>query len=155
VIVHNISDRPNTAALPTAICVGNTLIRPGKFADVPDSDVTPKVRKLHGSHLWIGKTLDPKFTATSKSALRSVVPVVTPMTMDEARAHLNTLPASELLALCQQISPALTFSRAPGAAMLSILLSRELFREGVSVSPESFFWLRRWTRHGNEFEERD
>jgi hypothetical protein len=154
-LVHNISDRPNTAATPSAICIGNVLIRPGKFAEIPDSDITPKVQKMHGSHIWIGKAPHPKFAATSKGALRALSTSAAPMTLDEARAYLNELSRDELLALCSQISPSITFARAPGAAMLAILLSRALFQEGVDANPESFFWLRRWTRHGDEYQERD
>ena len=154
-IVHNISDRPNTASLPTAICVGNTLIRPGKFAEIPEGDISEKVRKLHGSHLWIGRTLPPKFTSTSKSALRNLQVTTTPMTQDEALAYLRTLEKEDLLGLCQQISPPLVFNKSPGPQMLAILLSRAIFQDGVQVNPESFFWLRRWAKRGTDFEERD
>ena len=154
-IVHNISDRPNSTAVPSAIYIGSTLIRPGRFAEVPDSDITPKVRKLHGSHIWIGNPLHGRFSSTSKGALRALTTSAPPMTIDEARAFLNGLPREELLSLCTQVSPPVSFARAPGAAMLAILISRALFREDVSANPESFFWLRRWTRHGNEYEERD
>lgn len=154
-IVHNISDRPNTESTPSAICVGTTLIRPGKFADVPESEITPKVRALHGTHLWIGRTLPPKLTSTSRSALRNLAAAANPMTPTEALEYLRSLEREELLDLCQQVSPSLSFARQPGKAMLAVLLSRALFNPEVAVSPESFFWLRRWTRHGNEYEERD
>jgi hypothetical protein len=60
----------------------------------------------------------------------------------------------ELLHLCEQVAPPLTFERAPGKAMLTILLSRAIFEPARVLNPESFFWLRRWTKHGAEFEER-
>lgn len=154
-IVHNISDRPNTESQPSAVCVGTTLIRPGKFADVPESEITPKVRALHGTHLWIGRTLPPKLTSTSRAALRNLVAAATPMTPAEALEYLRSLDREEILDLCGQISPPLTFARQPGKAMLAILLQRALFNSNTVANPESFFWLRRWTRHGSEYEERD
>jgi hypothetical protein len=153
-IVHNISDRPNTDSQPSAICIGNTLIRPGKFAVVTSEELTSKVWALHGTHIWIG-ALPPKFKSTSRSALRNLAATTTPMTESEALEYLRSLDREELLGMCQQVSPALTFTRPPGKAMLAILLQRALFSESVSVNPETFFWLRRWTRHGNEYEERD
>jgi hypothetical protein len=152
--VHNISDRPNSSALPRAIMVGATLLRPGKFAEVFEAQITPALRKLHGSHLWIGTTPAAKFMTTSKSALRALQADVSPMSTEEARAYLATLERDELLHLCEQVAPPLTFERAPGKAMLTILLSRAIFEPARVLNPESFFWLRRWTKHGAEFEER-
>lgn len=152
-IVHNISDRPNSGGLPRAIYVGKTLIRPGKFADVPESLLTPKVQRLHGEYIWIGATLPPAFTSTSKAALKAISTGETPMTMQEARGYLSTLEREDLIELCSMITPPLQFERPPGAAMLSILLSRALFRDSVDVNPEAFFWLRRWKRVGDDFEE--
>jgi hypothetical protein len=152
-IVHNISDRPNSDGLPRAIYVGKTLIRPGKFADVPEALLTPKVRKLHGKYLWIGSTLPAMFTSTSKSALKALESGVDAMSLQEARDYLATMERDDLLELCSMITPPLQFERPPGAAMLSILLSRALFRDGVDVNPGAFFWLRRWKRVGDDFEE--
>lgn len=153
--VHNISDRPNSPSLPRAIAVGSVLLRPGKFVEIAEEHVTPSLRKLHGSHIWIGAVPAAKFMSTSKSALRALKTDVSPMSQEEVRAYLSTLERDELLHLCEQVSPALTFERAPGKAMLIILLSRAIFSEGAVLNPESFFWLRRWTKHGSEFEERE
>ena len=152
-IVHNISDRPNSGGLPRAINVAGTLIRPGKFADVPESLLTPKIQRLHGEYIWIGATLPPAFTSTSKAALSALISGEAPMTMQEARGYLSTLEREDLIELCSMITPPLQFERPPGAAMLSILLSRALFRDSVDVNPEAFFWLRRWKRVGDDFEE--
>lgn len=152
--VHNISDRPSTTPEPRAICVGNVLIRPGKFADIPESDITPKVRSLHGSYLWIGKTLPSDLSGNSRAALRVSAPAAIPLTEEEARKVLVGMNKEDLLALCSQVSPPLVFSKPPGVAMLAILLARALFKPDVVANPESFFWLNRWTRHHGEFEEK-
>ena len=69
-IIHNISDRAGTAGLPRAISVGGTVIRPGKAAEVPDDAVTGKVRRLHGTTLWLGRSLPVLLRNSSRSALR-------------------------------------------------------------------------------------
>lgn len=152
-IIHNISDRPNSGGLARAVNIAGNLIRPGKFADIPESAITPKVASLHGEYIWIGATLPPAFTSTSRAALEVLKSGEKPMTMQEARGYLSTLEREDLLEMCSLISPPLEFESPPGAAMLSILLSRALFRTGVSANPEAFFWLRRWKRVGNDFEE--
>lgn len=153
-IVHNISDRPSTSPDPRAICVGNTLIRPGMSADIGESDITPKVRKLHGTYLWIGRRLPAELANNSRAGLRAHAAPVVPMTEEEVRAALVRMSKEELIEMCGQVSPPLKFDKAPGVAMLSVLLARHLFRPDVVIDPEAFYWTRRWARSSGEYEEK-
>jgi|SaaInlStandDraft_5_1057022.scaffolds.fasta_scaffold00033_82 hypothetical protein len=148
-IVHNISDRKNTKGLPRAITVGGTVIRPGKASDIPDSALTKKVRALHGTTLWIGRTLPLLLRRRSRGAGS----VAAPMTHLECRTYLRALSRDDLVMLCGQVSPAVPAGEKRTSELLVRALTRALF-SGAEASPESFFWLRRWKRQGADYEER-
>lgn len=153
--VHNITDRPNVDTPAYAVKIGGMRIRPGKCLEVDDSLLTPKLRKLHGSSIWIGAQLPPKFKATSRSALKALSASVTdPMTIEEVREYLSSLSQDELVDLCDQMSPALSFAKTPPSQMLVIKLARACFADEVTLDPAAWFWLRRWTKSGSAFVER-
>lgn len=148
-IVHNISDRENTESLPRALRVGGRVIRPGKAADIPESALTPKVRKLHGVSLWIGRDLPLLLRRRSGGAGEKVVP----MTRLECRTYLRSLSRADLVMLCGQVSPPVPVDERKKNELLVRALTRALF-SGAEASPESFFWLRRWVRRSGDYEER-
>jgi hypothetical protein len=152
--VHNISDRPNSPSQARAFRVAGQVVRPGKSVSVEDSMLSSKFKKLHGSSVWIGDQVPRKFKATSKSALRSLQADIPPMTIEQAREYLASLKKEELLGLCGQLSPALSFTKEPSQRMLVVKLARACFSGTKVLDPESFFWLRRWTKKGNTFIER-
>jgi hypothetical protein len=153
--VHNITDRPNVETPAYAVKVGGSRVRPGKFITVDDTVLTPKFRKLHGTAVWIGDAVPQKYRATSRAALKGLMAMasLTPMTIDQGRAYLSSLKKPELLSLCNAMSPALSFSKEPSFQMLVVKLARACFSDSKVLDPESFFWLRRWTKHGNSFAE--
>lgn len=152
--VHNISDRPNSDSLAHAVRVGGHLVRPGKSVVVDDSLLSKKFMKMHGTTLWIGSQVPRKFKATSKAALQSLQADIPPMTIEQARVYLGSLKKPELLQLCSQMSPALSFAKEPSQRMLVVKLARAAFSDSRTLDPEGFFWLRRWSKKGNSFVER-
>jgi len=158
--VHNISDRPNTSAQPRAIRIGRQKIRPGKFADVDPSFFNQKVWDLHGKVIWIGDHLPAGLRRTSKAGLKSrnkdLSGVTNPqMTIKEARAYLDDLSVSELMAMCDSVVPALAFPHIPSKVVLVSRLGRTLFMPDRVLDPEVFFWLRRWVKQGDNYVERE
>ena len=154
-IVHNISDRSTTDSLPRAVSVGGVVIRPGKAAHVPDGAVTRKVRKLHGTTLWLVRALPVLLRNSSQSALRgSRAQSAPPMARLECRLYLRSLSRADLVMLCGQVSPAVPAGPERSEELLVRALTRALF-SGAEASPETFFWLRRWVRRGADFEEID
>ena len=152
--VHNITDRPNVDAPAYAVKVGGYRIRPGKCEVVDESLLSPKLRKLHGSAIWIGSQVPAKYKATSRAALRKLNSSTPSMTIEQAREYLAAMSQEELLSMCEKMSPALTFPQAPSSRMLSVKLARAAFSERV-LDPETFFWLRRWEKKGDVYLERD
>ncbi len=152
--VHNITDRPNVETPAYAVKIGGQRVRPGKFITVDDSLLGPKLRKLHGSAIWIGPDVPQKYKATSKAALRRLQADVSSMDIGEAREYLSSLKKSELLDLCEAMSPALSFTKEPASQMLVMKLARACFADDRTLDPQSFFWLRRWQRRGDAFIER-
>lgn len=153
--VHNITDRPNVQGKPHALKVGGTVVRPGKFTEVESSSIPKKLLKLHGISLWFGNQVPAKLRATSTSALRALSFSSPKLTKDEARSYLESLKKEELLELCLRMSPALEFRKEPSTRMLVVKLVRALFSDDRILDPSAFFWLRRWTKNGNVFIERD
>ena len=152
--VHNITDRPNVETPAYAVKIGGQRVRPGKNIQVDDSLISPKHRKLHGNAIWIGAQVPAKYKATSKAALRALSADIPPMTINQARDYLAALDKGDLLALCQQMSPALSFAKEPSSRMLVVKLARAVFSDTKILEPSAFFWLRRWTKRGNAFLER-
>lgn len=153
--IHNITDRPNIDTPAYAVKVAGQRVRPGKSIVVDDSLLSPKFRKLHGTDVWIGAQVPAKYKATSKAALRALDENTPPMTAEQAREYLATLPKSDLLDLCGQMSPALSFAKEPSSRMLVVKVARAAFSDSRILSPEHFFWLRRWNKQGNAFVERN
>lgn len=149
-IIHNISDRKSTSGLPRALRVAGVTIRPGKAADIPKNAITKKIQRLHGSSLWIGKRLP--VLLRNRSGLQKTKEKVVPMTRLECRVYLRTLSRDDLVMLCGQVSPAVLVTEKRTSELLVRALTRALF-SGAAANPESFFWLRRWTRRGADFEE--
>lgn len=153
ILIHNISDRPNSDSPAHAITIGGQTVRPGKCIAVDEGLISRKFTKLHGTTVWIGE-LPAKFKATSRAALRALSEEAEPMTIEEVREYLATLGKEELLHLCEQMSPALVFAKEPSSRMLVVKIARACFSTRV-LDPESFLWLRRWVKQGNLYLERD
>ena len=155
-LIHNISDRPNTQSIPHAVMVSNVEIRPGKAASVNEDHIGKKCERLHGRVLWFGE-LPAKYRATSKAALRALdseAGLQDAMTAPEVRNYLSDLEYDELESLCSSMSPPLEFAKRPSARMLIVKLASALFSGSRTLDPENFFWLRRWTRNGDTYLER-
>ena len=152
--VHNITDRPNVETPAYAVKVGGQRVRPGKFVTVDESLLSPTFKKLHGTAVWIGQDVPKKYKATSKAALRALEDSAPQMDIAEAREYLSSLKKDELIALCDKMSPALTFAKSPSSQMLVVKLARAAFSDSKILDPASFFWLRRWSKKGNAFIER-
>ena len=152
--IHNITDRPNVGTPAYAVKVAGQRVRPGKSIVVDEGLLSPKFRNLHGNDIWIGDQVPAKYKATSRAALRALTENTPPMTDDEAREYLASLPKEDLLTLCNQMSPALSFAKEPSSRMLVVKIARSAFSANRVLSPEHFFWLRRWTKQGNAFVER-
>ena len=158
--IHNISDRPNTDCAPAAFIIGRKKIRPGHYEDVEDVFVNDKVRALHGKMLWIGEQLPTVFRRTSQAGLtaqaRDLSKDANPaMTVKEARAYLAVLSGEELLSLCGEVIPPLTFPCTPAKDVLVSRLGRALFSSDRILNPASFFWLRRWLKKNDTYLERE
>lgn len=151
--IHNITDRPNIDTPAYAVKVAGARVRPGKFIVVDDSLLTPKFRKLHGNAVWIGNDVPQKYKATSRAALKALATASSPMSIEEVRTYLSSLKKADLLALCDAMSPTLSFSKEPTTQMLVVKLARACFSDSKILNPESFFWLRRWAKHGNTYVE--
>ena len=147
--IYNISDRENTPGTPRAILIGGQKIRPGRFIDVDESVLSGKLQELHGTLIWIGNTLPAKFV---KKVVAEVLEAgVPPMTIAEARAHLDKQPVEALLAMCEAMVPALLFATTPAKVVLVARLGRALFTAGRVLAPNVFFFLRRWTKKGDTY----
>ena len=151
--VHNITDRPNTEFFPRAINVARREIRPGKSIVVSSDLLSKKELALHDVVIWVGDILPPKYKATSESALRNTDREAPPMTREEAREYLLSLPEDELETLCSCVSPKISFSGTPEPRMRVIKLVRAIF-SNADLDPDSFFWTRRWTRDGDTYLDR-
>lgn len=158
IIVHNITDRPSSGVTPMAVRLGPDKIRPGRHAMIDESILKKKHRELHGTYIWIGD-LPTRLARTSKSGIkvknRTLSDSSTPeMTIQEARGYLEVLEVEDLLNLCDAIIPPLEFNVTPSKRVLVSRLGRLLFMDRI-LDPEKFFWLRRWTRRGDTFVERE
>ena len=155
--VHNISDRAQTQSQPKAFRVGGIKIRPGRSAMVDASTLNSKVRRLHGTHIWIGQ-LPASLRKTARSEARekaaAVVTNTEPMTIQEVREYLGSLAVKEIMVLTEEMVPALTFKRQPLHRQLIARVSRAMFSRGRMLNPETFFWTRRWTMNGSEYVEK-
>lgn len=156
--VHNISDRPNTVSDPRAIRIGPDIVRPGQSMLVEPVLINTKLEKLHGTYLWFGP-LPPRLLRTSRSALKARVRTEyvnnPPMSVDEARTYLETLSEDQLRELCELVVPPLRFPNKPSKRVLVARLGRTIFMPNRLLDPESFFWLRRWTKRGDIYLERE
>lgn len=142
-----------------ALHVGDEKIRPGKSVLVDSSLITKKLRTLQGTQIWIGDVLPGKYRRRSKSALeakqRTLEQGTSPaMSVREARAYLDRLSKTELLRLCESMSPSLEFTSIPTERVLVARLGRAIFTDRV-LDPEAFFWLRRWVLKDDVYIERD
>ena len=155
--VHNISDRNSTKSLPKAFRVGGIKIRPGSAELVDDTNINSKVRRLHGTHLWIG-ALPPALLKTAKSLVREKEAALSlktdPMTIQEAREYLGSLTAKDIRVLADGMVPPLTFKREPPVRQLVARVSRAMFSGTRILDPSVFFWSRRWTKSGSEYVEK-
>ena len=155
VLVHNITDRPNSESFTCALTIANEEIRPGKFISVDSSLLSKKHKELHGTSIWIGNELPPKFKATSKAALRNLTEETTKeLTASEVRQFLSTCSREELTDYCASMVPPLNFTKAPSDRMLVVKISRAICSTNYILDPEKFFWVRRWTKEGDTFIER-
>lgn len=152
--VHNISDRPNTPGPTVSVVIGGQKIRPGRHVVLDDSVLNSRHRAMHGTRLWFGD-LPARFTRTSKSALDAVHQVAEEtasiLTLEEVRAHLQTLSTDAILAMASAANPPVDFPPGVQRAALVARLSRALFQEDRELDPEVFFWLGRWTRTSGGF----
>jgi hypothetical protein len=133
-----------------AVPVIGLLLRPGKTMVVDYALLNGKVRAMHGKQLWIGEG----YRATKAAPEAEVVVGDAPMTVSEAREVLLGLPKEQLLSMCGCILPTLEFSNDPPREVIAARLGRALFTPDRIVDPETFFWLRRWTKVGEAYIER-
>ena len=155
ILVHNITDRPNTPGGPQAYVIGGYRLGPGKHMEVDTSVINRKLRKLHGTRLWFGR-LHSRFVRTSKSAQKAqarlvAAPGTLPMEIREVKEFLFGLTLSDLQDLCRRMSPPLEFRRRVSRTALIARLSRALFQPTRELDPEHFFWLRRWKKAGGDY----
>lgn len=160
VLVHNITDRPNTPGGPRVIILGAKKIRPGKALRTDSAGLNKKFQAMHGQAVWIGNSLPSKFTRTSKSALKLKERTlgasgVASMDLAEIRAYLDDMGSDELLVLCGALVPPLEFAKVPSARTIVSRLSRALLSADRIADPEKFFWLRRWVRSGDMYIEKE
>jgi hypothetical protein len=125
-----------------AIRIGPSKIRPGKSEFVSADVLNDKHYAMHGKMLWFGALPE-----NMKRAKEVPVESVSPMTTEEVRAYLESLPISALASLCTAMSPPLVFDTFVPHSTLVTRLTRVLFSDRV-LDPEQFFWLRRWTKQG-------
>jgi len=148
ILVHNVSDRPNTPGEGVAVKIGGQSVRPGQFVEVDSSTIGAKHREMHGTLLWIGD-LPARFTRTSKAGLRAAreqaeATAPTALTLEQVRVYLNDLTLEQVQNLATRALPSISVPASKAAAVMR--LSRALFQEGRELDPEAFFWLGRWTR---------
>ena len=153
--IHNITDRPNVPARSQVVTIARHKLRPGKFLEVDSSMLNGRTRSLHGTLIWIGN-LPQKLRRTSQSALRAAAPVAKgeePLTLSEARKHLEGLTPQALLGLCEYLTPVLEMAAESSKVVLVARVGRALFSSHYRPDPEMFFWLRRWTLDGPDYVE--
>ena len=146
--VHNITDRV-PGRTPQAYTLGQQTIRPGKYGDVDDRDITKKDRVLHGGPLWFGD-LPLHLRAPRTQVVSGPTEAMTPV---EIEAYLQGLEQSVLLGLCESVVPPMQFLNPPPVPVLATRLSR-VIASGRVLDPEAFFWLRRWTKVDGQYMER-
>jgi hypothetical protein len=149
VVIHNISDRPNTPGGPVSIILGGRKLRPGQCVSVDDSVLNRKHRDMQGTRLWIGD-LPARFVRTSRAALKLLAAAVAEgptaaLTLAEARAYLADFTVEDMLAMAQQSAPPIDIREGASKEAILSRLSRALFQEGRELDPETFFWLGRWS----------
>lgn len=140
IIVHNISNRHFVPTKSSAITIGHIKIRPGKFAMIPVSSISDKVKKLHGKFIWIGDDLPTKFLVGDKPE------VVSALTNEEALEYLKSLSESELRNLNKEITPSFDFAESASKRLMVYKILAACFSSSKILNPESFFWLGRWTK---------
>ena len=146
--VHNITDRV-AGRTPQAYTIGQQTIRPGKYGDVDDADISKKNRALHGGPLWFGN-----LPLHLRAPRTQVAPGPTEaMTTAEIEAYLQGLEQSALLDLCECVVPPMQFLKPPPVPVLVTRLSR-VIASGRVLDPEAFFWLRRWTKVDGQYMEK-
>lgn len=156
VVIHNISDRPNTPGTPVSLVIGGQKLRPGGRLAIDDSVLNAKHRDIHGTRIWIGEELPGRFVRTSKSALAAakqkeqVAAAGAPMTLEQARAYMADLDVEELVDLASKTTPPVEVRASSKAAVVS-RLSRAIFQPERELDPEAFFWLGRWTKSRGGF----
>ena len=149
VTVHNVSDRPNTPGTPVSLIIGGRKLRPGQSMVVDDSVLNAKHRELHGTRIWIGDELPPKFVRTSRAALKlgreESLSSSTVLDLEQVREHLSKLDMEALLELARRTTPPVDLRESASKAAIVSRLSRALFHSDRELDPEAFFWLGRWT----------
>ena len=146
-IVHNISDRM-PGRVSKAYRIGQQHIRPGKYGEVQDVDITKKDRALHGGPLWFG-ALPVHLQAVRPAPKAGPSAAMTPA---EIESYLQNLEQSVLLGLCESVVPPMQFLNPPPVPVLVTRLSR-VIASGRVLDPEAFFWLRRWTKVEGQYTE--
>jgi len=145
-VVHNITDKTN--APPMAITIGGVKIRPGKYKEVPSQSITPKIHKLHGISIWIGKL--PKSLSKEKHTPQRV----SSMDQEQAFLYLKSLSLAELQRLLAEVTPAVTVKEGAPLRRYVYSLRAACFSDDFVLNPESFFWLGRWKKLPNgDYEE--
>ena len=142
ILVHNISDRPETDATAHSVTIGEIKIKPGKFAEVPEESINTKHKALHGISLWFGKLpvkLYRKDVAASKKA----------MTKEEVHAYLNSKTYQELLHLNNHITPSFVMKDNAPKRRLVYNINEACFSRKHVLDPATFSWLGRWTKLPN------
>lgn len=141
VTVHNVSDHPLTSAEPVALLVGGQRVRPGKSIVVDDSVLNGRHRAMHGKQLWIGDL--PRWL--TRPAVVQKRTTGAPLTLQEARAVLETLPLEEIRRLAEEhVYPPVDLPSANSKAAVIARFSRAIFQPERELDPEYFFWLGRW-----------
>lgn len=148
-IVHNITNRTGTGR---AYWVGGQKVRPGKFVDVLESALTAKDRALEGTVFFFGALLPMHLRTPAPTRVDGTRP---PMSEKEVADYLAGLSQGDLFPLASAMVPPLPVTETTPANVLRARIGKAVFAGNRTLDPEAFFWLRRWTREGRTYLEKE